>query len=209
MVDYDYDAWIADLNSDPDGGLRFINDIYWGTLWDSGHTLGRVIFATWLDNYDSDPTGEFFGSPPSPGTVCRWITNKPNTPNDVFSFTAPEVKESAELAREAVEKVTVYPNPYYAFNPQEPDRFAKFVTFYHLPKKATIRIFDLAGDLVRKLEKNNDDQFFKWDLKNEKELPVASGIYFAHIEMTLPDGSKVTKVLKIFIIQEAQILQYF
>jgi len=133
----------------------------------------------------------------------------PNTPDDVFSFTAPEVKEGADLALEAVKKVTVYPNPYYASNPQEPSRFYRFVTFYHLPKKATIRIFDLGGNLVRKLEKNSDDQFFRWDLENENGLLVASGIYIAHIEMTLPDGRKVTKVLKIFIIQRIQVPAYF
>ncbi len=131
--------------------------------------------------------------------------------SDEFTFSTQGLGQTYSVAQEkaAVEKVTVYPNPYYANNPRSVNRFDKFITFYHLPKKATIRLFTLAGDQVRKLVKNDDTQFYNWDLKNERGLPVASGIYFAHIEMTLSDGSKVTKVLKVFIIQRAQMLKYY
>jgi len=113
---------------------------------------------------------------------------------------------SEDLAKQDVEKVNVFPNPYYANNPLETDRFNRFVTFTHLPKKATIRIFNLAGVQVRKLEKDNDDQFLRWDLLNESNLPVASGLYVAHVDM--PDLGK-TKVLKVMIIQSKQILEYY
>ena len=78
-------------------------------------------------------------------------------------------------------------------------------------QKVTIRIFALNGVQVRKLEKHADasanvDQFFRWDLNNEAGLPVASGLYIAYIDM--PDIGK-TKVLKVFIVQSAEILQYF
>jgi len=135
-----------------------------------------------------------------------------NTPEDVFTFSTAgmEPKTSQADLEADVEKITVYPNPYYAFNPQEPDRFTRFVNFYHLPvrTKSIIRIFDLSGVLVRKLEKLESDntQFMRWDLRNEADLPVASGIYIAHIEM--PDIGK-EKVLKIFIVQPAQILRYY
>jgi hypothetical protein len=125
---------------------------------------------------------------------------------DVFSFRSPGNESSTSLAKQDVEKITVYPNPYYTFNEQEPDRFTQFVTFYHLPKKATIRIFDLSGVQVRKLEKNDNTQFFRWDLKNEANLPIASGLYIAYVDM--PDLGK-TKSLKVFIIQRKQILKYY
>ena len=105
-----------------------------------------------------------------------------------------------------VEKVNVFPNPYYAYNPSEPDRFTRFVTFTHLPQIATIRIFNLAGAQVRKLEKNEDSQFFKWDLKNGSGYPVASGMYIAYIDM--PEVGK-QKVLKLMIIQGEEIIDAF
>ncbi len=49
-----------------------------------------------------------------------------------------------------------------------------------------------------------------WDLLNHDALPVASGMYIAHIEMVLPaDGSKVNKVLKLAIIQEQEVLDVY
>ncbi len=146
------------------------------------------------------------GTLPEPGVVLRWITSKPNTTEDIFTFSTGGVIQSQELAREDVEKITVYPNPYYAGNPQELDRYQHFVTFYHLPRRAKIRIFNLGGQLVRTLEKSDDSQFLRWDLLNAAGLPVASGIYLAHIQM--PDLGK-EKVVKIAIIQPAQILEYY
>jgi hypothetical protein len=50
----------------------------------------------------------------------------------------------------------------------------------------------------------------RWDLANNSSFPVASGLYVAHLEMTLPgDNSVVTKVLKIAVIQEQEILNSF
>jgi hypothetical protein len=112
-----------------------------------------------------------------------------------------------------VENVNVFPNPYYATNTLEVGRFQKFVTFSHLPvnQPTTIRIFNLAGTQVRKLDKqanesSNQSQFLQWDLNNATGLPVASGIYICHIDM--PELGK-TKVLKVFIVQSAEILEFF
>ncbi|MBU1064327.1 hypothetical protein KKC74_05910, partial [bacterium] len=84
--------------------------------------------------------------------------------------------------------------------------YDNYVSFTHLPVKATIRIFNLAGVLVRKLEKDDTSQFMQWNLANEANLPVASGMYIAHID--LPDLD-MEKVLKIMIIQDRQILEYY
>ena len=66
--------------------------------------------------------------------------------------------------------------------------------FTYLPEKCTIRIFDLTGSLVRKLEKDDAaSPFLRWNLENEYQLPVASGIYVYHVEV--PDmGKKVGKI---------------
>ncbi|MCB9068516.1 MAG: T9SS type A sorting domain-containing protein [Calditrichae bacterium] len=137
---------------------------------------------------------------------------KINTPNDVFEFTAPAVVKSEDLAKEDVDNINVFPNPYYAQNPSETSRFNRFVTFTNMPETGsiTVRIFSLSGVQVRKLTESDkitsDSQFMRWDLRNESGLPVASGIYMVHVEM--PDLG-ATKVLKVFVVQGEEILQYF
>jgi len=61
--------------------------------------------------------------------------------------------------------------------------------------------------LVRTIEKADpNSQFERWTLTNESDLPVASGLYIVHVDM--PDLG-TTKVLKVAIIQEQQILDRF
>ena len=74
------------------------------------------------------------------------------------------------------------------------------------PSKATIRLFAVSGHLVRVIRKDNDAKFLQWDLLNESGLPIASGIYVAHIE--IPDEG-LSKVLKLVIVMEAEILDIF
>jgi hypothetical protein len=125
---------------------------------------------------------------------------------DVFQFTAPSVTVDQNLAKQDVNQINVFPNPYYGVNSQEINKYQKFVTFSHLPQRATIRIFNLAGQSVRTLSKDTPDQFFRWDLNNDSGLPVASGLYLVYVDM--PDLG-TTKILKVAIIQEQQILDRF
>lgn len=105
-----------------------------------------------------------------------------------------------------MKKINVFPNPYYGAHSNEANRFDRYVTFNHLPQKATFRIFNLAGVQVRKMEKDTPEQFFTWDLLNESGLPVASGLYIVHIDMK--DLGK-EKVLKLMLIQSDQVLEYY
>jgi len=189
---------------------------FWAVRYDgfSMPAIMRLLFFNWNGGAVPDTEMVWTDYPynqllPEEGTIFRIVTTKPNTVNDVFSIQAPAVDVSAAAAKVDVEKLSVFPNPYYAYNPQEPNRFTKFVTFYHLPQKATIRIFALDGTHVVTLNKDDDSQFLRWNLQNKNGLPVASGIYIAHVKMTLDDGSTVEKTLKLFIIQEQQILKYF
>ncbi|OGU66720.1 MAG: hypothetical protein A2499_15315 [Stygiobacter sp. RIFOXYC12_FULL_38_8] len=132
--------------------------------------------------------------------------NKPNSTADEFTFTAPTAAFSAEQAKVDVDMVNVFPNPYYGVNSQEINKYQRFVTFNHLPKMATIRIFNLAGQLVRTIDKNTDSQYQRWDLKNFDNLPVASGLYVVQVDMP---SEGVKKTLKLIVIQETQVLDKF
>jgi hypothetical protein len=135
------------------------------------------------------------------------LTNHFNVPGNSFSFTAPtNVIGDQALAKDDVSQINVFPNPYYGVNSQELNKYQRFVTFNHLPRKATIRIFNLAGVMVRTINRESDSQFEQWDLKNDSNLPVGSGLYIAYIEM--PDV-QATKIVKIAIVQEQQILDRY
>jgi hypothetical protein len=141
------------------------------------------------------------------GDVVRIFYDNPiQIGSDTYSFNTTESAFSSTLAQDEVKKINVFPNPYYGINSEELNKYNRFVTFNHLPEKATIRIFNLAGVLVKTVEKDDLTQFARWDLNNQANLPAASGLYIAYIEM--PDIG-ATKILKIAIIQEEQILDRF
>ncbi|MDX9925702.1 MAG: hypothetical protein RBS48_13170, partial [Ignavibacteriaceae bacterium] len=118
-----------------------------------------------------------------------------------------EVTPKSAFIKEDISRINVFPNPYYGANPQEINKYQRFVTFSHLPAEATIKIFNLAGQLVAHIEKTNpESQFVRWDLNNDAGYMVAGGLYLAYIEM--PELGK-TKVLKIAIIHEQPILDRF
>jgi len=129
---------------------------------------------------------------------------------DEYKFQTTEPTYSDELAQSEVDQVNVFPNPYYGVNSEELNKYNRFVTFSHLPYYAKIRIFNLAGILVQTIEKEDDGQFERWNLANEEGLPVASGLYIAYLELRTADGVDLgTKILKVAIIQEQQILDRF
>ncbi|MCB0732771.1 MAG: hypothetical protein KDC88_17240, partial [Ignavibacteriae bacterium] len=115
--------------------------------------------------------------------------------NDKYVFKIKKEKTEVE-EKEQFEKINVFPNPLFAYNsagsyfgnnPDEP-----FVTFSHLPKTATLKIYTLSGNLIRELQKNNLSSAVQWDLQNEYGRRVGSGIYLAIIESP-GIGQKVLK----------------
>lgn len=178
-------------NPDPDLAKNWLTNpvpILYTATW---NRRGNVAFSPYADYPNTYDEMEFYA-------------NHVNTVADTFSLTTPSAPTySVQTAKSDVELINAFPNPYYGFNLMESDRLIKYITFNHLPKKATIRIFNLAGVLVKTIYKDDDTQFARWDLKNESNLPVASGIYIAHIDM--PEIG-ATKIVKLMIVQEEQII---
>ena len=130
------------------------------------------------------------------------VANHVNGTADTFTFTpkAPTLNDPA-IAKADVTRINVFPNPYQSFDPANPARITEVVTFTHLPQRAIIRIYTLAGIMVKSILKDDPGQFVQWDMKNEAARPVAAGMYIVYIQM--PDlGS--TKTLKMGILAEKQ-----
>ncbi len=91
------------------------------------------------------------------------------------------------LKRDVMDDIRVVPNPYKGSADWEEwtgsgVRLGK-IYFMNLPEKCTVRIYTIAGDLVRTME-HNDVTFgaLGWDLTGEAGVQVASGIYVYHVD---------------------------
>ena len=158
--------------------------------WSPGHDTG-IMYAIWpIPSSSVDPyAGDF--------TILIYAA-KPNTSHDVFSFSTHGLKpaQTEDLAKEAVQKINVFPNPYLGGQVEERHALEQFVRFTHLPQHATIRIYSLLGDLVRKLEHDGSEPYEEWDLRNYSNIQVGSGVYLVHVDC----GSLGEKVLKLAVV---------
>jgi len=109
-------------------------------------------------------------------------------------------------------KVKVVPNPYIVFNAWEKSSEQRFVRFTHLPSECTIRIYTVAGDIVKVIKHTDTktkplDQAGTetWDFTNESPGStgtavsgqlVASGVYIYHVESKV--GEAVGKLAFIY-----------
>ncbi|MCI0556736.1 MAG: hypothetical protein L0287_37835, partial [Anaerolineae bacterium] len=143
------------------------------------------------------------------------ISNHINTPSDVFKFQTTGFEASATVAdaKAAAQQVNLFPNPYFGQNRAEINPVERFVTMTHLPADGvTIRIFTLAGDLVKIIDDRTRSQqgtlgthTALWNLRNANDVPIASGIYFIHVDM----GSLGQKVLKAAVFMPEERLDKF
>ncbi|MBU1318711.1 MAG: hypothetical protein KKG33_12040, partial [candidate division Zixibacteria bacterium] len=122
---------------------------------------------------------------------------KANTPADVFRFSAPKIGEDdGTVIARTMENIKTVPNPYYNFSPYyELNQFDRIIKFINIPPAVdvTIRIFNLAGDLVRTIEHDGGEiSEIEWDVRTDNGLYVASGIYIYLAESDM--GQKVGKM---------------
>ena len=116
---------------------------------------------------------------------------------DMYEFIIPGPGRTTADVNAGIERIGVYPNPYLGDREQISSALEQSVTFTNLPPRAIVRIFNLAGHLVRTLHKDTPSQFFNWDLLNENGWIVASGMYICLVE--LPDLGR-SKVLKLGVV---------
>jgi hypothetical protein len=126
-----------------------------------------------------------------------------------------EPVKSDSLVTSAFDKMTVVPNPYYAFSSYELNATQNVVKIVNVPKNSVVSIFTTDGILVRRLKLDskgivdgqygdnsgniNYDNTIDWDLRTSTGVMVASGVYYINVEA--PNVG--TKVLKLFAIMRA------
>lgn len=183
------------MNSDYNEGADY-DDNNWGPAAD-------VLYAIWPNERGSGTSHPFLEG----DWEMQIFASNVNAPGVTYSFKTDTavvvpVSDDNALAKKNLDDINVFPNPYYATHSGERTIVDKWVEFTHLPPTCTIRIFTLAGALVRTMHRDGvtERTWEKWDLQNESELPVASGLYIYHI--SVPNvGEKIGK-LAIFMPEE-------
>lgn len=98
----------------------------------------------------------------------------------------------------ALDKINVVPNPYYGFSDYEISQFVNTVKITNLPAKCEVTIYTLDGKFIRRYTRDEVGQVprggnraieqqqilpdLEWDLKNNKGIPIASGVYLIHVK---------------------------
>lgn len=89
----------------------------------------------------------------------------------------------------ALDSVKVVPNPYYGFSQYETSQFSNTIKITNLPAKCTVTIYSLDGKFIRQYLRDEVYQPYRqitpdleWDLKNNKGIPVASGVYLIQVQ---------------------------
>ena len=110
-------------------------------------------------------------------------------------------KQASELetvqVNEALDMIDVVPNPYYGFSDYETSQFTNTVKITNLPAKCVVTIYTLEGKFIRQyvrdevgtvpsgnnraLNRNQITPAIEWDMRNNKSIPIASGVYLIHV----------------------------
>lgn len=125
---------------------------------------------------------------PKAGDIYTVATTKPFVAGDKYTFTTTAAKFDKTASNPDLNKIYVVPNPYVAYSLfEEPGttsskRGERVIQFRNLPTKCTIRIFTIAGDLVKTIEKDDLSSIAPWDLLSSEGQRIAYGIYIYHVD---------------------------
>ena len=177
---------------------------------EAGDTIG--LDATWYmylcgSQFGFQPRGAIKVLPEVGDTwvvYTRDLSPAPSFSEFKVEFSAMEYvtdTDSAEL------DVKVVPNPYLVRNEWERHPDFRKLKFINLPNHCTIRIYNLAGDLVRTLEHDETNPGIgglpnqyggdeDWDLLNESQQKPAPGLYIFHVDSD--QGTQVGKFVVIY-----------
>ncbi|MCA0445790.1 MAG: hypothetical protein LCH54_06140 [Bacteroidetes bacterium] len=136
---------------------------------------------------------------PAPGSTFRVRISKKFVRGDEFVFTSTAQSLSKKDAKSNLSKIRVVPNPYIGGAKWEPrliqqsGRGNRKIDFINLPNNCTLRIYTIAGSLVKTLSKTgeidpdsgtevNMKGAVSWDLVSEDGMDVAYGVYIYHVD---------------------------
>ncbi|NIM03947.1 T9SS type A sorting domain-containing protein [bacterium] len=162
---------------------------------DDFHDKIRITFTypQWLNLAQQNPLRIFRLNE----TVRKWEEQKGHTV-DVFANTIGidavnfSIYKVMIKINSGLDDLIVYPNPFKV--KEAKDGCVKFI---NLPKNVTLRIYNIAGEMVYKKVYDNTGGGITWDGKNDSKRTVATGVYI----YLLKDDNGNKKTGKISVIQ--------
>lgn len=144
---------------------------------------------TWRISYLQPPGIGYQPKYPQNGDIYRIKISKPFYSGDYFSFNTIAASVDKSLAKSSLEKIDVVPNPYISQakwerrNLNQTGRGERKIDFINLPAKCEIRIYNVAGTLVKTLYKDGGPESgaISWNLVTEDGMDAAYGLYIYHI----------------------------
>jgi hypothetical protein len=109
--------------------------------------------------------------PPSQGDEFTIRMSRAFTEEVVYTFSTMGGTYT-QIDKQDLEQIKVVPNPFFVTS-----SFENRLMFTNLPNRCEIKIYNVAGDLVRSINHTNDTGSDFWDLKNDKGLAVSFGLY--------------------------------
>tara|TARA_B100000427_G_scaffold46032_1_gene34121 strand:+ start:54 stop:1109 length:1056 start_codon:yes stop_codon:yes gene_type:complete len=125
------------------------------------------------------------------------VEGSENNWNPLYKFSTENVAttldDSETLENTVLDIINVVPNPYYAYSKYETSKLDNRVKITNLPEVCTVSIYNISGTLIRQYERTDDPTTsLDWDLKNQKNVPIAGGVYLIHVHV--PDvGDRILK----------------
>ena len=151
------------------------------------HIAGATVFFNYAGTVMRRMT-TLWDKRPETGDVWRVYCSGPRTlteGNLTTIYTTPAGQVTG-LSASLLDKVKVVPNPYLVRANWDVSKNYPNIHFTNLPAKCKIRIYTLAGDLVRVLDHESsyaeNDGTERWDLLTTYNRRVASGIYIYQID---------------------------
>jgi len=145
------------------------------------------------------------------GTDGRWhgqypyrgLTVGPQVPGQDVIPTTVTRNEVAGGVAEFENLITVAPNPFVFQAQWDLATKSQTVKFFNAPVPSRITIFDSAGLRVKQFSVPGDQTttiggVTDWDLKNDSNVPVASGLYICVVEAEI-GGVNYAKTLKLYV----------
>ena len=154
-------------------------------VYDNGNSIPQELFTdyvTWIMEFDPAVTLV-------DGDALIVEASEIYSPDDQFDFSSNKLV--ASTARDNLSRIRVVPNPYLGNAKWEYSVGERQIQFVNLPDQCTIRIYTLAGELLRTINHDNGTGVENWNMLSEAGQGIASGVYMFHIDS--PYGKHIDK----------------
>ncbi|MFZ0389802.1 MAG: hypothetical protein WAN36_05035, partial [Calditrichia bacterium] len=180
-----------------------VNDKGEKGVWDSGdlfflyenHLVGREpsemirTLRFWFDWNENAAPGEPANTKWAVGDTVVIPILVPFHEGDGFIVKTGGIYEVTESGEEELKQIRVVPNPYIVRAGWEVNENSHKLQFINLPSICTIRIFNVAGELVQTLDHDNlYNGTRNWDLRTSNRQEAAPGLYIWVVNT--PNGKK-------------------